>query len=95
MRAKAEGCATYRKPGADWMVGKAMADLEVHFAIAKTAGVRTFDGASLKEAAAVVNKQTTDFLKLRGIETQRTIGDLLDAAIKYHEPAASVALTWV
>ncbi|MFH0809371.1 MAG: hypothetical protein V2A77_02700 [Pseudomonadota bacterium] len=89
-----ESCYCYSGRGKTWFVTKALASPERHEVFAGLAGVFIFDGTDLAAKADGLNQLSRNFLTLRGIEAKGTVGDVLEAIVKHHEPAASVAATW-
>ena len=85
----------YNKRGSNWMITKILAPVEIHDVIARDDTVHGFDGESLDSNAVSLNMLTKSFLNGQkiAVEPTDTIRQIIDKAIKWHEPSASESKT--
>lgn len=88
-----EGCANYCAPLKNWFISKVCTDR--HGDLTALPNVFAFEGDKLDAKVQTVSTLTRSFLAAKGIVAEgSTVRDLIEAAIRYHEPTASVAGTW-
>lgn len=89
---------SYNRPGTPWTVAKVLAPAQYHDALLAEMTIQPFGGKLLSDGAAILSRSLRDALSVRGllVDVDRdAVGDVIERAVRWHEPAATVAGTIV